>query len=142
MQECEHKYQFQLGSSGCSIDTPPVCLLITFLKNIPLGLDCVLAFGSKVTEGNDRGCFQVTEAPKECSSSCTCPVGLMFVNWQGSEMNVSALSEVPREGFLSNAVSCQVSQTLPACNDGEKHLAARPLVVNIKLGGRDEDKCH
>lgn len=47
------------------------------------------------------------------------------VNWQGSEMNDSALSEVPREGFLSNAVSCQVSQTLPACDDGEKHLAAR-----------------
>lgn len=30
-----------------------------------------------MTEGNDRGCFQVTGVQKECSSSCTCPAGLV-----------------------------------------------------------------
>lgn len=54
-------------------------------------------------------------------------------------MNDSALSEVPREGFLSNAVSCQVSRTLPAWNDGEMYLAVRPLDFQMKLGGRDGD---
>lgn len=56
------------------------------------------------------------------------PAGLLLVSWQGSEMNDSAPSEVPREGFLSNAVSCQVSRTLPGWNDeafGSKALGFR-----------------